>query len=111
MKLLAIMLNNYFPAGVIRSDYINKIDVYDREQEQSILIQKICNDLFKKLPMLDQYVFFSSTGKQTVINETTIKNFITQALETNADQNVLICHKNGSALGRYYLHVYSITSK
>lgn len=111
MKVLAVLLNNYFPNGIINTNYINKIDIYDKSQNKEDLINKICVDLIQKLEILENDYIFLFNGKRIPINKDSIKNLIKQIITEDEDRKIMIHHKCGSAFGRYYLYVYSINLK
>ena len=88
MNVLVVYLQNYFPKGVIDSNYCNKVDIYSIEQ--SDLIEKIYKNLLQKLDMFDQYVCLIDNKKVIV----------------NKDINLPIINQQGSANGAYHLFIY-----
>lgn len=111
MKVLAVLLNNYFPNGIINTNYINKIDIYNKDQSKEDLIDKICIDLMQKLEILVNDYIFLFNNKRILINKDSIKNLIKQIITEDEDRKIIIHHKCGSAFGRYYLCIYTINLK
>ena len=107
MELIIVLLQNYSPPGIIKHNYINKINAYNKQQEKSQLINKIYNDLLQKLPVLNDYMYYYD-NTNIAINESSTQDLINKIINNNEDVIIFIHHKKGSAFGRYYLYVYSV---
>lgn len=111
MIVSVVYLQNFFPRGVIKDNFINKVNIYDTYgNTQSILINNIYNDLIQKIDLLDDYVYILN-NKKVIITPESIKNLVEYLVTTQLDQSIVINHKNGSANGRYVLNYYLTTIK
>lgn len=103
--IIVIFLQNYVPRGIIPHNFINKINAYNKNQNKDQLINKITNDLFIKVKDLNKYIIHYNNELMN-ISHNSIKELITQLINDNCDQQIIISHKDGSAFGRYYLYFY-----
>ena len=83
-----VYLQNFSPKGIIKNDFINKVNIYDKIYE-----------------LLNDYVYILN-DKKIIITQQSIKDLITKLVNDNIDQSIIIHHKNGSANGRYTLYYY-----
>ena len=106
MKVLVVFLQNYVPKGLISHEYINKVLVYDLNQDKPQLIQKMYNDLVKKQEQLDQYQYLYKDNLIDITKDS-IHILIENIINDEQDVTIPIFNEKGSAYGRYCLYVYT----
>ena len=77
-----VYLQNFSPKGIIKNDFINKVNIYDKIYDKIELINNIYRDFSKKIELLNDYVYILN-DKKIIITQQSIKDLITKLVNDN----------------------------